>query len=187
MIIQQMDKESLTRFVTVRFGNVLGSRGSVIPLFKNQIKKGGPITVTHPDMVRYFMTIPEATRLVLQAGALARGGEIFILDMGDPVKIVDLAKNLINLSGNSIEEIGIEYTGIRPGEKIFEELLKDDELTEEQIYTNIYIGKSSTIFSKEIEELLSIYANLNQDEVRKRIVDLANKRGTTVSQFPVLI
>ncbi|MDF2787354.1 MAG: polysaccharide biosynthesis protein CapD [Neobacillus sp.] len=187
MIIQQMDKESLTRFVTVRFGNVLGSRGSVIPLFKNQIKKGGPITVTHPDMVRYFMTIPEATRLVLQAGALARGGEIFILDMGDPVKIVDLAKNLINLSGNSIEEIGIEYTGIRPGEKIFEELLKDDELTEEQIYPNIYIGKSSTIFSKEIEELLSIYANLNQDEVRKRIVDLANKKGTTVSQFPVLI
>ncbi|MFS0775517.1 nucleoside-diphosphate sugar epimerase/dehydratase [Neobacillus sp. 3P2-tot-E-2] len=187
MIIQQMDKESLTRFVTVRFGNVLGSRGSVIPLFKNQIKKGGPITVTHPDMVRYFMTIPEATRLVLQAGALARGGEIFILDMGDPVKIVDLAKNLINLSGNSIEEIGIEYTGIRPGEKIFEELLKDDELTEEQIYPNIYIGKSSTIFSQEIEELLSIYANLNQDEVRKRIVDLANKKGTTVSQFPILI
>lgn len=187
MIIQQMDKESLTRFVTVRFGNVLGSRGSVIPLFKNQIKKGGPITVTHPDMVRYFMTIPEATRLVLQAGALARGGEIFILDMGDPVKIVDLAKNLINLSGNSIEEIGIEYTGIRPGEKIFEELLKDDEIIEEQIYPNIYIGKSSTIFSQEINELLSIYANLNQDEVRQRIVDLANNKGTTVSQFPILI
>jgi FlaA1/EpsC-like NDP-sugar epimerase len=187
MIIQQMDKESLTRFVTVRFGNVLGSRGSVIPLFKNQIKKGGPITVTHPDMVRYFMTISEATRLVLQAGALAKGGEIFILDMGDPVKIVDLAKNLINLSGNSIEEIGIEYTGIRPGEKIFEELLKDDELTDEQIYPNIYIGKSSTIYRQEIEELLSIYTHLNQDEVRKRLVDLANNKVSTISQFPVLM
>ena len=186
MVIQHMDKESETKFVTVRFGNVLGSRGSVIPLFKNQIKKGGPITVTHPDMVRYFMTIPEATRLVLQAGALAKGGEIFILDMGDPVKIVDLARNLIKLSGHSIEEIGIEFTGIRPGEKIFEELLKDEEITDKQIYRNIYIGKTSTIYMQEIDELLAIYENLNQFEIREKLVYLANNKVSSTSHHHVL-
>jgi len=176
MLIQHFDQISSTRFVAVRFGNVLGSRGSVIPLFKKQIQNGGPVTVTHPDMVRYFMTIPEASRLVIQAGALARGGEIFVLDMGEPVKIVDLAKNLIKLTGNNIDEIGIEFTGMRPGEKLFEELLNKNEVHEEQIYPKIYIGKTSQLYIEEIDYIIKNFKSLDREHLRETLLNLANDR-----------
>lgn len=154
MIIQSLDLRSKTKFVAVRFGNVLGSRGSVIPTFKRQIAQGGPVTVTHPDMVRYFTTIPEAAQLVIQAGAMAQGGEIFILDMGKPVKIVDLAKDLIRLSGFEPDvDIKIKFTGIRPGEKLFEELLTAEEGVTSTKHSRIFVAKPNAINVRLLEEL----------------------------------
>lgn len=155
MIIQMMAAESQTKFCAVRFGNVLGSRGSVIPLFKKQIAKGGPVTITHPEMVRFFMTIPEAASLVIQAGALGERGEVFILDMGEPVRILDLAKDLIKLSGYEPgKDIEIKYCGIRPGEKLYEEILTAEEGTTATKYERIYVGKPNGLdHSKLMEDL----------------------------------
>ncbi|PEX88708.1 polysaccharide biosynthesis protein [Bacillus cereus] len=177
MLVQHLAAVSTnTRFVAVRFGNVLGSRGSVIPLFKKQIQKGGPVTVTHPEMIRYFMTIPEASRLVIQAGTLAKGGELFVLDMGDPVKIVDLAKNLITLSGYSIEEIGIEFTGLRPGEKMYEELLNEGEIHPEQIFPKIHIGKAVLMDQSILRQFMSDFEKMSKEDIRERLLEIANSK-----------
>ena len=176
MIVQNLAKESNTKFAAVRFGNVLGSRGSVVPLFKKQIAAGGPITVTDPEMTRYFMTIPEASRLVLQAGSLASGGEVFVLDMGEPVKIVDLAKNLIKLSGFREGEIGIKYSGIRPGEKLFEELLNDNEIQSRFVFPKIHVGKANPISEAELKYVMEKLPEMDKATLKETLIGLANHK-----------
>lgn len=175
MIVTGLNEAGKTQFVAVRFGNVLGSRGSVVPVFKEQVAKGGPLTVTDFRMTRYFMTIPEASRLVIQAGYMAKGGEIFVLDMGEPVKILDLAKKVIKLSGHTVDEIGIVESGIRPGEKLYEEFLSSDERVSEQIHDKIFVGKVTPKPLPEVENFINGLLNLDVSTMKKELIDFAKQ------------
>ena len=177
MVVQAMAQRSKTRFAAVRFGNVLGSNGSVIPLFKDQIAAGGPVTVTHPDIVRYFMTISEAVSLVLEAGAMASGGEIFVLDMGKPMRILDLAENLIKLSGFiPYKDIQIVFTGLRPGEKLYEEMLMDEEGLRKTDNRKIYIGAplklNNQTFFDHLMALKQIAYSNNSENLVQALTDM---------------
>ena len=175
MVVTSLNEEGKTLFSAVRFGNVLGSRGSVVPLFKEQIAKGGPITVTDFRMTRYFMTIPEASRLVIQAGALMQGGEVFVLDMGDPVKILDLAKKMITLSGHTEEEIQIQEAGIRPGEKLYEELLSAKEKVNGQVYEKIFVGNVQSLPKTEVDSYVDSLLSLGANDLKDSLVKFAQQ------------
>lgn len=185
MIVTGLNEKGKTNFVAVRFGNVLGSRGSVIPLFKEQIKNGGPLTITDFRMTRYFMTIPEASRLVLQAGALAKGGEIFVLDMGKPVRIIDLAKKMIKLSGFTEKEIPIVESGIRPGEKLYEELLAGNEHTDQKVYDKIFVGKVNNLPLSNVMRFVRSLEEEDDAQLKEKLVDFANGRYSRTKESNV--
>ncbi|HFU3723420.1 TPA: polysaccharide biosynthesis protein [Streptococcus suis] len=175
MIVTNLNEPGETQFAAVRFGNVLGSRGSVVPVFEDQVKKGGPVTVTDFRMTRYFMTIPEASRLVIQAGHLAKGGEIFILDMGEPVQILELARKVIMLSGKTEEEIGIVESGIRPGEKLYEELLSSEERVSEQIHEKIFVGRVTNKDQDIVQTFIHSLLSLDRKELKNVLIEFAKQ------------
>jgi FlaA1/EpsC-like NDP-sugar epimerase len=189
--VQALNRKSKTHFITTRFGNVLGSNGSVVTLFKKQIDKGGPVTVTHPDVIRYFMTIPEACRLVIEAGMMGKGGEIFLFDMGKPVRIIDLARKMIQLSGLEIDkDIKIKFTGLRPGEKLFEELLNDSENALPTYHSQIVIGKVNeydfNLVSGEIEELIDLFNKQDNMAIVKKMKAIVPEFISNNSEFEIL-